>query len=103
MKKLSIALFCLAAVCGCRRTDVRDFTISIPAMTPADRSVVTGALARYGGVDKSSYVFDDAKRTLTLKYDSMQVAKKNLEISIAKAGFTANGVTPESVGAKSRK
>jgi hypothetical protein len=33
----------------------------------------------------------------------MQVAKKNLELAIAKAGFAANGVTPESVGAAPRK
>ncbi len=103
MKKLAIILLCLAAVFGCRRTDVRDFTISIPAMTAADHAAVTGALAKYGGVEKSSYKFDDAKHTLVLRYDSMQVAKKNLEIAIAKAGFEANGVTPESVGAKPRK
>lgn len=93
----------MAAMLGCRRTDVRDFTISIPAMAPGDHAAVTGALAMYGGVDKSSYVFDDAAHTLTLRYDSMQVAKKNLELAIAKAGFEANGVTPESVGAKPRK
>ena len=103
MKNILVALFCLSAVMGCRRTDVRDFTIAIPSMTAEDRSAIIGALAMYGGVDKSSYVFDDAARTLTLKYDSMQVAKKNLEIAIAKAGFAANGVTPESVGAKSKK
>jgi len=103
MKNLIVALFCLFAILGCRRTDVRDFTISIPNMTPADHAAITGAIAMYGGVEKSSYKFDDAARTLALKYDSMQVAKKNIEIAIAKAGFTANGVTPESVGAKPKK
>ena len=44
--------------------------------------------------------FDAAARRLTLRYDSMKVAKKNIEMAIAKVGFTANGVTPESVGAK---
>ena len=44
--------------------------------------------------------FDAATHCLTLKYDSMKVAKKNLEMAIAQVGFTANGVTPESVGAK---
>lgn len=103
MKHFALILFCMIAMLGCRRTDVRDFTISIPDMTPGDHAAVTGALAMYGGVDKSSYVFDDTAHTLTLKYDSMQVAKKNLELAIAKAGFAANGVTPESVGAKPRK
>ena len=44
--------------------------------------------------------FDAAAHRLTLKYDSMKVAKKNIEMAIAKVGFTANGVTPESIGAK---
>ena len=103
MKKTAMVLFCLLAAAGCRRTDVREFTISIPSMAPGDHAAVTGALAMYGGVDKSSYAFDDAAHTLTLRYDSMQVAKKNLELAIAKAGFAANGVTPESVGAVPRK
>lgn len=47
--------------------------------------------------------FDAAAHRLTLKYDSMKVAKKNIEMAIAKAGFTANGVTPESVGAARKK
>jgi len=33
-----------------------------------------------------------------LRYDSMQLAKKNIEMAIAKAGFEANGVKPESIG-----
>ena len=47
--------------------------------------------------------FDVAAHRLTLKYDSMKVAKKNIEMAIAKAGFAANGVTPESVGAERKK
>ena len=47
--------------------------------------------------------FDAASHRLTLKYDSMKVAKKNIEMAIAKAGFAANGVTPESVGATRKK
>ena len=103
MKQLLISLVCLLALFGCRRTDVRDFTISIPSMKPEDHSAIVGAISKYGGVDRASCKFDDAARTLVLKYDSMQVAKKNLEIAIAKAGFEANGVTPESVGAAPRK
>ena len=85
---------------GCRRVDERDFTVSIPAMTAADVSAISAALQRYAGIDKSSLKFDHSAKTLTLRYDSMQLAKKNIEISIAQAGFTANGLTPESVGVK---
>ena len=98
--KQAIVLLALLAVVGCRRTDERDFTVSIPEMTAEDAPAISAALAQYGGIDRSSMKFDPAAKTLVLRYDSMQLAKKNIELSIAKAGFTANGVTPESVGAK---
>ena len=110
MKKVSIAslfsgvaLVVAAVVClavGCRRTDVRDFEVSIPAMTAESESAIRLALAGFGGVEKSSLKFDQKAKTLSLRYDSMQLAKKNIEMAIAKAGFAANGVTPESVGVK---
>ena len=100
MKHAVFFLAIVLAVVGCRRTDVRDFTISIPDMTAADAQASAAALAPYAGVDKASLKFDPAAKTLFLRYDSMQLAKKNIEISIAQAGFTANGVTPESVGSR---
>ena len=95
-----------AALCGCRRTDVRDFEISVPALTRENASKVAGALMQYEGVrdvakiQKNTIVFDEGAHLVKVKYDSMKVAKKNLERAIALAGFEANGVTPESVGAK---
>ena len=92
------AVACLAV--GCRRMDVRDFEVSIPAMTAANETAIRQALAGFGGVDKSSLKFDQKSKVLALRYDSMQLAKKNIEMAIAKAGFAANGVSPESVGAR---
>lgn len=95
-----------AALCGCRRTDVRDFEIKVPALTRENSNKVVGALMCYEGVSdvaraqKNSIVIDESAHTVKVKYDSMKVAKKNLEMAIASAGFEANGVTPESVGAK---
>ena len=89
---------CLAA--GCRRTDVRDFEVSIPKMTAESEPAIRQALAGFGGVEKASLKFDQKAKKLTLRYDSMQLAKKNIEMAIAKAGFEANGVTPASVGTK---
>lgn len=101
MKKTALVLVVMVlAVVGCRRTDVRDFSVAIPSATVADQPAIAAALGGYAGIDKSSLKFDPQTKTLTLRYDSMQLAKKNIEISIARAGFTANGVTPESVGAK---
>ncbi len=100
MKKIFAFLLIAVAVAGCRRSDVREFSVHMPEMTKADVQLVGAALQKFGGIDKGSYVYDDEKKVLSLKYDSMHLAKKNIEIAIAKAGFTANGVTPESVGAK---
>ena len=87
---------------GCRRMDVRDFEIKVPELTSANASQVTKALAEFSqsGLNGSDVKVDLDNRCIKLKYDSMQVAKKNLEMAIALAGFEANGITPESVGAK---
>ena len=106
MKKTVVAAFArfaaLAVACaaaeGCRRTDVRDFEVSVPALTAENEAVVRQALARFGGIDRSSLKFDHKAKKLSLRYDSMQLAKKNIELEIAKAGLEANGVTPASVG-----
>ena len=109
-KKFSVGFFrimvlaAIVAMClsetGCRRTDIRDFEVSIPALTVENEAVVRQALARFGGVDKASMKFDFKTKKLVLKYDSMQLAKKNIELAIAKAGLEANGVTPASVGVR---
>ena len=59
MKKTVVAAFvryaALVAACaaaeGCRRTDVRDFEVSIPALTAENEAVVRQALARFGGIE----------------------------------------------------
>ena len=105
MKKMMIAAaLALLAFAGCRQRDVRDFAVEVPALTQENAAVVAdairGALAACSGVDMSSLAFDVAGHRVTMKYDSMQGAKKNIEMAIAQAGYAANGVTPESIGAK---
>lgn len=100
MKQMLMISMIVLALAGCRRADVRDFTVALPTATAADVPALRAALAPYMGVKHDTISFDAAKHELTLKYDSMQLAHKNIEMSLAQAGFTANGVTPESVGAK---
>ena len=102
---LTVLAFALAVVFagGCRRTDVREFSVSIPDLTAEDAPAISAALMPYAGVDHASLKFNLETKTLKLRYDSMQLAKKNIEISIAQAGFAANGVTPESVGAQPKR
>lgn len=71
---------------GCRRTDVRELTVSLPALQEADKAKVVEALARYNGVEKDSYRWDMATKTLTLRYDSMQVAQANIRYAIEAKG-----------------
>ena len=106
MKRMTMIALALLAFAGCRQKDVRDFTVDVPALTQetgaAVAEAIRGALAPCGGVDMASLQFDAANHRVTLKYDSMQTAKKNIEMAIAKAGYAANGVTPESIGAKTK-
>ena len=99
MAVVAIMSLCMLET-GCRRTDVRDFEVAIPALSVENEAVVRQALARFGGVEKASMKFDFKAKKLVLKYDSMQLAKKNIELAIAKAGLEANGVTPASVGVR---
>ncbi len=105
-KHAAIAILAAIVLCGCRRTDVRDFEIKVPELTQKNASVVVNALMAYEGVtdvakrEKNSITVDAEAKVVKVRYDSMKVAKKNLEMAIALAGFEANGVTPESVGAK---
>ena len=72
-----IATFVAVAVClvvGCRRTDVRDFEVSIPKMTAESEPVIRQALAGFAGVEKPSLKFDQKAKKLMLRYDSMQLA-----------------------------
>ena len=79
---LSFILVALCAVGGCRRSDVREFTVELPGLTAANKAQVVEALAKYNGVQKDSYQWDFAKKTLTLRYDSMQIAKENIRQAI---------------------
>lgn len=88
--------FSLLLFSGCRRSDVREFTVELPGLTEANRSEVVEALAKYDGVRKDSYVFDFGKKTLTLRYDSMKIARENVRQAIEAKGVRV--VYPEVKG-----
>ena len=77
----------LLLVCGCRREDIREMTVSMPGLTAANKPKVVEALSKYNGVLKDSYVWDMSAKTLTLRYDSMQIAQANIRYAI-----DANGI-----------
>ena len=79
-------LTALTALAGCRREDVREMTVSMPGLREADKAKVVEALAKYNGVQKDSYVWDMNAKTLTLRYDSMQIAQANIRYAIDEKG-----------------
>ena len=88
-----LALLGVLLLPGCRETDVRKMTIKVPAMAgEEDVQRIRKALSPLNGVNKDQAVFDVKEHTITLTYESMVVAQKNIEIAIAEAGYDANGI-----------
>ncbi len=85
---LSVLIFASSLLLpGCRREDVREMTVSIPGLAESNKATVVAALAKYGGVQKDSFVWDMKAKTLTLRYDSMQIAQSNIRYAIAEKGI----------------
>jgi len=79
----------ILGLAACRTQDIRSKTIKIPDVkTEAARVVVSNALAQLEGVIAPSIRFDAG--TVTVTYDSMKLALKNMEFAIADVGFSAN-------------
>ena len=96
MKKTMIGIaLALLALAGCRQKDVREFDVDVPALTAANEDAVRRAISGCTGVIADSLKFDLANHRVTVRYDSMQTAKKNIEFAVAKVGLEANGVKPE--------
>jgi copper chaperone CopZ len=92
---LIVSVAALFAACSCRQADWRVITIRVEDMKNqacADRAI--GAIQKLPGIDVKAMQYDIAGRKLTVRYDSMQVAIKNLEFAVAEAGFTAIAETP---------
>ena len=75
-----------AAFAGCRRTHPQEFTVSLPGLVETNSAIVAATVRALPGVDGDSLKFDFAGKTLTLVYDSMQVAKTNIRMAIAERG-----------------
>ena len=87
MKSLFVlaAAAVLALAGGCRREDVRTFVMEVDSLSASNAPAITAALSKYGGVRKETVAFDYEMKTVSLEYDSMQVAKANLRMAIEAA------------------
>lgn len=82
-----VLLITFALTGGCRREDIREMTVEIPGLTEQNKAQVVEVLAKYSGIDKTSYRWDMSAKSLTLKYDSMQVAQSNIRYAIDEKGI----------------
>ena len=83
---LTLSLLCALLLAGCRREDVREMSVRMPELTEADKAKVVAAISKYNGVRKDSLAWDMAAKTLTLRYDSLQVAQANIRYAIDESG-----------------
>ncbi len=80
---------------GCRQQDIREVVVETPGVfnaACADR--VMQALGPLPGVDSGKTEIDFEARRVTVTYDSMRVAHKNIEMALTDAGFEANELKP---------
>jgi copper chaperone CopZ len=91
-----------AAVVSCRQADIRTAAVDVPGMKGRPcAEIIMRALAQEQGVPPERVtVYLDARR-LEIRYDSLRHSVKNLEMTIADAGFDANDV-PASEEARRR-
>ena len=76
-----LTLSCLIALvffAGCRREDVRELTILLPGLAEANTNTIVKALSAYAGVKPDSIRWDIPGGKLTLRYDSMMIARINI-------------------------
>lgn len=88
-----IVLAGVFAFAGCRREDIRTVTVSVPELrNKACAKVIGDSLSRQMGVKPERLKFDLTSKTVDVTYDSLFVARKNIEFAIADVGFQANEV-----------
>ncbi len=89
------AVAAMAILCGCRREDIRECTVEIPGLTKDNKQKIVDAFMirkpgqtahPYEGIRKETFSFDFDKKTLTMEYDSMKIAKTNIRMIIESAG-----------------
>lgn len=83
---LSFSLLLAFALCGCHRESIRKVTLQIVSMeTEEDVRAITNAIRQTDGV--LNHWVDFNASTVTVEFDSLKTALKNIEHSIVQAGY----------------
>src|SRR6056297_3304495 len=92
-KLLITALLTVSALLniGCFRSNTQTCVVSVPNMTDhEDYKTVFDSVAQLRGI--VDIEIDEEMRNIIVTYDSLVIAKKNIEVAIAKAGYDANSI-----------
>ena len=105
MKPFTIYLVATAALLGgCFRPDNRTITVSVPQMKTQDcatRIVEAFKMGRPDHVDGViSVVPNITKGTVEVTFESLKLSIKNVEVTIATAGFDADDVKADEAARK---
>ncbi len=96
MKKILIIISAtfLVLTVSCRRTDIQMLVVNVPEMrNSACSELIVKKLSTQVGVKKGSEISVDlVARTVTVRYESLLTANKNIEYAIAETGFSANAI-----------
>lgn len=78
-------------LCACMRNEIRSHSIELPTMTD-DKSAdeIAELLNRTHGVLK--FTLDIDSQVAYVEFHSRLIAEKNIEVALARAGYTANSV-----------
>ncbi|NQU39312.1 MAG: heavy-metal-associated domain-containing protein [Lentisphaerae bacterium] len=86
-------LLALLTMVSCRKQDVRMARITVPQMNSQDcADRVSMILQRIPGVLGDQVAIDRERRDVAVPYDSLKLSLKNIEYTLAKAGFEANNI-----------
>lgn len=86
---LALVILACLLLSSCRQQDVREVVIKTPALkNQACAKVIQDAFMRQPGI--VSVRPDLQKKEIVVTYNSMVIAIKNIEFTIAEAGFDAN-------------
>ena len=95
---LTIVAVALLALAGCRREDLRTFSVEVKNLDKDNAAKVLEAFKiddkqdprrfhYYDGIDLGSIKCDIDAKTVTVKYDSMKIAKTNIRMLLEAKGL----------------
>lgn len=80
---LILSVLSLVCLCGCRREDVREYTVEVRNLSEVNVPAIKKAFSRYHGIRDVHFNPQEAK--IDVVYDSMEIAQKNIREAIRTA------------------